>query len=167
MSRDHEEKQPTRTVRSFESRSPDRTARLGEEIGRILPAGSAVSLEGGLGAGKTCLAGGLLHGLGIDTVALSPTFILVEEYRGPRFPVLHFDLYRLEELGEAERIGLLDAVDGTNVVIVEWGDRLPEGVLAFDVRISIAFTGERSRRIEVEGPADIAGALEGPGGETT
>lgn len=154
-----------KTTRSFESASPEETACLGEEIGRLLPAGSAVSLEGGLGAGKTCLAGGLLRGLGIDAPALSPTFILVEEYRGGRSPVLHFDLYRLEELGEAERIGLLDAVDGTNVVIVEWGDRLPEGVLAFDVRVSIAVTGERSRRVTIEAPADLAGALAGRGGE--
>lgn len=146
----------TTAARTIESSSPGQTARIGESIGRLLVPGSAVSLEGGLGAGKTCLAGGILRGLGIDAVALSPTFILVEEYRGGRFPVLHFDLYRLEELGEAERIGLLDAVDGTNVVIVEWGDRLPPGVLAFDVRISIAVTGERSRRITVEGPAGIA-----------
>jgi tRNA threonylcarbamoyladenosine biosynthesis protein TsaE len=150
----------TKIARAFESSSPEQTERLGESIGRLIPAGSAVSLEGGLGAGKTCLAGGLLRGLGIDAVALSPTFILVEEYRGGRTPVLHFDLYRLEELGEAERIGLLDAVDGTNVVIVEWGDRLPGGVLAFDVRISIAVTGASSRRIIVEAPAGIAAALD-------
>jgi tRNA A37 threonylcarbamoyladenosine biosynthesis protein TsaE len=79
--------------------------------------------------------------------------------------VLHFDLYRLEELGEAERIGLIDAVDGTNVVIVEWGDRLPEGVLRFDARIAIEVTGESSRRITVEAPAAIVEALGHQGGE--
>ncbi|MDD3642725.1 MAG: tRNA (adenosine(37)-N6)-threonylcarbamoyltransferase complex ATPase subunit type 1 TsaE, partial [Candidatus Krumholzibacteria bacterium] len=125
-----------RVARSFESPSPGRTRLIGEAIGRLLGAGAAVSLEGGLGAGKTCLAGGILRGLGVEEDALSPTFVLVEEYRGRDRPVLHCDLYRLDELGEAESIGLFDAVDGNNIVIVEWGDRLPGEALDFDLRIS-------------------------------
>ena len=75
--------------------------------------------------------------------------------------MLHYDLYRLEELGEVERIGMFDAVDGRNIVVVEWGDRLPEGTMAFDVTISIRITGDLERDIRIAAPADLIEALEG------
>lgn len=141
--------------------SQDETSALGRRLGEILPFGTTLSLEGGLGAGKTALVKGIALGLGIEAEVLSPTFILVEEYRGGAAPLLHYDLYRLEELGEVERIGMFDAVDGRNIVVVEWGDRLPEGTLAFDVRISIRITGGEERDIEILAPSEIVDALRG------
>ena len=138
--------------------SPGDMISLGRRFGQIVPAGSVVSLEGGLGSGKTFFVKGACEGLGIEEEVLSPTFILVEEYAGT-FPVFHFDLYRLEDIDEVEKTGLFDAVDGRNVVLVEWGDRLPEGSLDFDIRINIAITGEMSRRITVEGPEELIGCL--------
>lgn len=143
----------------FESGAPEETRALGERMGRIMPPGTAVSLEGGLGAGKTLLVKGICAGLGIDAEVLSPTFILVEEYDGDP-PLVHFDLYRLEEFDEVEGIGLFDAVDERNVVVVEWGDRLPEGTVSFDARVIFRVTGERSRLIAVEAPAGFLEALE-------
>ena len=145
---------------SIATSSPGETAKLGRMIGRTVPAGTAISLEGGLGAGKTVLVKGIAEGLGIEAEVLSPTFILVEEYRGGELPLLHYDLYRLEELGEVERIGMFDAVDGNNIVVVEWGDRLPEGTMRFDMRISIKITGGDGRYIEVLGPAAVVERLE-------
>jgi tRNA threonylcarbamoyladenosine biosynthesis protein TsaE len=145
------------------SASSGETRSLGRHIGRILPAGSTISLEGGLGAGKTVLVKGIALGLGIEAEVLSPTFILVEEYRGGRIPLLHFDLYRLDKLDEVERIGLFDAVDGRNVVIVEWGDRLPEGSMEFDLTVSIRIIGEEEREVRISGSGavfDAAGEWE-------
>jgi tRNA threonylcarbamoyladenosine biosynthesis protein TsaE len=93
---------------------------------------------------------------------LSPTFILIEEYKGDP-PVYHYDLYRLEDIDEVEKIGLFDAVDGRNIVIVEWGDKLPEGALDFDARIRITLTGEDSREIAVTAPLDLLERLEDEG----
>ncbi|MBN2070510.1 MAG: tRNA (adenosine(37)-N6)-threonylcarbamoyltransferase complex ATPase subunit type 1 TsaE [Candidatus Krumholzibacteriota bacterium] len=132
--------------------SPDEMLELGERFGTIVPAGMAVSLEGGLGAGKTFFVKGVARGLLIEDEVLSPTFILVEEYRG-ELPLFHFDLYRLEDLSEVEGTGLFDAVDGKNLVVVEWGDRLPEGALDFDISINIAVTGEKTRKVTIEGPS--------------
>lgn len=143
------------------STSPGATLALGKWLGRILPVGTTLSLEGGLGAGKTALVKGVALGLGIEAEVLSPTFILVEEYRGGAAPLLHYDLYRLEELGEVERIGMFDAVDGRNVVVVEWGDRLPAGTMEFDVTISIRITGNEKRDIEISAPAGLLDALAG------
>jgi tRNA threonylcarbamoyladenosine biosynthesis protein TsaE len=144
------------------TRSPGETFELGRALGSKIPLGTSISLEGGLGAGKTSLVKGMAAGLGIEAEVLSPTFILVEEYRGGEAPLLHYDLYRLEELGEVESIGMFDAVDGRNIVVVEWGDRLPEGAMRFDVTVSIRITGEEERELEISAPAALLEALEGP-----
>ncbi len=148
--------QRTRTVLSTDS--PSGTLALGEAIGSLVPAGTVISLEGGLGAGKTLLAKGICSGLGVDDEVLSPSFILVEEYAGD-LPVLHFDLYRLEKLGDVERLGLYEAIDGRNVVIVEWGDRLPREAFDCDIRISMKVTGSEGRKIAVEAPGPFIDAL--------
>lgn len=137
-----------RTRKILTSDSPEMTLNIGRALGAIAPAGSVISLEGGLGAGKTLIAKGICAGLGVDAEVLSPSFILVEEYRGV-LPVLHFDLYRLEKLDEVDDLGLYDAVDGRKIVIVEWGDRLPNGVLSFDVRVTMKITGKREREIAI------------------
>jgi tRNA threonylcarbamoyladenosine biosynthesis protein TsaE len=142
------------------SESPDRTLAIGRGIGSLVPRGAVLSLEGGLGAGKTLIAKGICAGLGVSGEVLSPSFVLAEEYAGI-FPVFHFDLYRLESVDEVARIGLFDAIDDRNVVIVEWGDRLPAGSFDADVRIVMEITGERSRALTIEGRDGFLDALEG------
>ncbi|MDD4857843.1 MAG: tRNA (adenosine(37)-N6)-threonylcarbamoyltransferase complex ATPase subunit type 1 TsaE [Candidatus Krumholzibacteria bacterium] len=141
------------------SDDPARTLEIGRAIGRLLPAGSVLSLEGSLGAGKTLIAKGICAGLGVSDEVLSPSFVLAEEYSGA-FPVVHFDLYRLDNVDEIERIGLFDAIDGRAVVIVEWGDRLGADMLGADVRIVMEFAGERSRKITIDGGGNLLDSLE-------
>jgi len=142
------------------SDDPAGTLEVGRLIGELLPGGAVVSLEGGLGAGKTLIAKGICAGLGVSDEILSPSFVLAEEYAGA-FPIFHFDLYRLDSVGEVDGIGLFDAIDGRNVVIVEWGDRLPAGALEADVRIFMTITGERTRAITVEAWGGLLAPLEG------
>jgi tRNA threonylcarbamoyladenosine biosynthesis protein TsaE len=131
------------------SRSPAETLDLGRRIGALVPEGSVLSLEGGLGAGKTLLAKGICKGLGVSEEVVSPSFILVEEYIGV-LPVLHFDLYRLERVQEVLDLGLFDAVDGRNIIVIEWGDKLPAGMLRIDIRIVLRITGSEDREISIE-----------------
>ena len=140
------------------SDAPAQTLACGARLGSLIPPGTVLSLEGGLGAGKTVLAKGICSGLGVPDEILSPSFILVEEYRGA-FPVFHFDLYRLEKAGEIAGIGLPDAADGHAVVIIEWGDRLPEGMLDIDVRAAMKITGPERREISIEGCRALLEAL--------
>jgi len=145
---------------ALSSESPDSTLAIGSRIGSLVPGGTVISLEGGLGAGKTLIAKGICAGLGVADEVLSPSFVLAEEYAGI-FPVFHFDLYRLESVDEVARVGLFDAIDGRNVVVVEWGDRLPAGSLDADVRIVMEITGDRSRALTIEGRSGFLEALEG------
>ncbi|MGH7307519.1 MAG: tRNA (adenosine(37)-N6)-threonylcarbamoyltransferase complex ATPase subunit type 1 TsaE, partial [Candidatus Rokuibacteriota bacterium] len=86
------------------SRSPAETEAAGEELGRTLGAGDVVALTGELGAGKTCFVQGLVRGLGVGTLATSPTFVLINEYRG-RLPVHHVDAFRTASLTELMDLG--------------------------------------------------------------
>jgi tRNA threonylcarbamoyladenosine biosynthesis protein TsaE len=129
------------------TRSEDETAEAGERLAGRLSAGDVVLLFGDLGAGKTAFVRGLARGLGAppDEVS-SPTFTLVQEYRG-RVPLFHVDLYRLEPR-EADDLGLDELVLGEGVVAIEWAERWtgrPDDV--YEVRIED--TGEDTRRISI------------------
>lgn len=133
------------------SDSASQTVSLGRVFGKLLPAGSTVSLEGGLGSGKTCFIKGVCSGLGVSGEVLSPSFILVEEYRGD-LPVMHFDLYRLEKMEDVYQTGMFDAADGRNILLVEWGDRLPPGVFDFDITVIIEIVNKNERNLTFKAP---------------
>jgi tRNA threonylcarbamoyladenosine biosynthesis protein TsaE len=98
---------------------------LGRSIGKTLHAGDIVSLEGGLGAGKTTIAKGIIESLGVEDTVTSPTFTIVSEYTG-KFPVYHMDLYRIEDEEELFYLGLDEILYNNGISLIEWIDRLPE-----------------------------------------
>ena len=111
--------------RTVYSLSEEETHALGRTVARSFKGGELVLLEGDLGLGKTVFARGIAEGLGIAPEDVSsPSFTLVQEYRGGHTPMFHVDLYRLEEDDEIETLGLEDFLSSGGVVVVEWGDRL-------------------------------------------
>lgn len=128
--------------------SPEETAGVGEDLGRTLAAGAVVALIGELGAGKTCFTQGLARGLGVTTHATSPTFVLVNEYRG-RLPVHHVDAYRTESLTEALDLGLAEILDGDGVTVIEWADRLLPLLPPHTIVVRITGLGDEPREITI------------------
>jgi tRNA threonylcarbamoyladenosine biosynthesis protein TsaE len=115
---------------------PQATALLGAALALSLRPGDAILLRGGLGAGKSTLARGLIRALStLEHEVPSPTFTLVQFYETDP-PVAHFDLYRLTRPDEAYEIGLYEALD-LGVALIEWperlGPRLPPDRLDIDL----------------------------------
>ena len=130
--------------------SPEATAAAGERLGVGLGPGDVVGLTGVLGAGKTCFVQGLARGLGVSTPATSPTFVLVNEYRG-RLPVHHVDVYRTHTLTELLALGLEEVC----VTVIEWADRCEALLPPRTIRVHIEGVGDEPRRITIgEGKTD-------------
>ena len=136
----------------FELPDADATARLGAAVAEALNPGEAVCLTGPLGAGKSTLARGLVRALTRpDEDVPSPTFTLVQFYEGRRFPLAHFDLYRLERAGEAFEVGLDEALED-GAAIIEWPERLGSDLPADRLDIDIVMQGEgRVARLAAHG----------------
>jgi tRNA threonylcarbamoyladenosine biosynthesis protein TsaE len=136
------------------SRSAQETQALGERLGARLGTGDVVACVGPLGAGKTCFLQGLARGLGVMTDVTSPTFVLVNQYRG-RLPVYHVDAYRTGSLTELVDLGLEEMLHGEGVTIVEWADKLLPLLPPRTVTVTIAGLGDEPRQIELAGPGEI------------
>ncbi len=123
------------------------THQLGHLLGRSLPAGTILLLQGNLGSGKTTLVQGLGESLGITEAIVSPTFTLISEYPEGRIPLYHLDLYRLDPT-EVEVLHVESYWDGLEfplgIVAIEWAERLPELPLEY-LRIELAPTEQGSR----------------------
>jgi len=131
---------------------PEATVRAARALASLLGPGDAIGLVGDLGAGKTHFVQGLGAGLGLPAAVrvTSPTFTIVNQYRGGRLPLDHVDLYRIEQERELDNIGLDELFWGGGVVAVEWCDRF--AVLPADhLRVSLAGTGSHERVLDAEG----------------
>ena len=131
------------------SASADETIALGERLGRAAAPADLICLWGDLGAGKTQLAKGIARGLAIDDTVNSPTFILMNEYRG-RLPLFHVDLYRLADAADALAGGVVDDRQSEGVTVVEWPDRMGDVLPAGRLDVRIEGSGDEVREILVE-----------------
>ena len=126
------------------------TEALGARLAAILPPGSVVAYQGGLGMGKTAFTRGLASGLGYPGRVTSPTFTIVNEYEGGRLPLFHFDMYRLADSDALFDIGWEDYLDRSGICAVEWSENVADS-MEDAIVITIEKLGEDSRRITVEG----------------
>lgn len=104
------------------SGSAEHTRSVGSALGKLAEAGDVILLVGPLGAGKTCLTQGVARGLGVVENVVSPTFVLLREYRG-RLPLFHLDFYRLDSVDEISSLGLEEYLFGDGVCVVEWAEK--------------------------------------------
>ncbi len=139
---------------------PEMTFAAGALLASLLEQGDVIGLIGDLGAGKTLFVQGLAKGLRVpeETRITSPTFSLINEYRGGRLSLVHVDLYRIEEQSEFEHLGLDEMIDLAGVSAVEWCEKFP--VLPKDhLLVTIAILGPQSRELSIEGTGVHSKAL--------
>ena len=120
--------------------TPEAMEELGSRCAQHCGPGCRIFLRGSLGAGKTTFVRGFVRGLGHQGKVKSPTYTLVEPYELSKFPVYHFDLYRLGEALELEAIGARDYFDGSGVCLVEWPERAGEYLGEPDIGVAIEIT---------------------------
>lgn len=127
-------------------RSPEETRALGRKLGALLRAGDFIGLTGELGSGKTLLVRGVAEGAGAPGSASSPTFALVNVYRGGRVVLQHLDLYRLSGPAELFALGFDDLVAEPAATLCEWAERAGDALPAERLEIRLETTGPQERR---------------------
>lgn len=132
--------------------------RLGSRMAPQMPTLRLAYVRGPLGAGKTTWVRGVLRGLKYDGSVKSPTFTLVEPYVLAGFTLYHFDLYRVNDPGELEFLGLRDYLQGTNLCVIEWPER-GDGILpAPDIDVIIQ-PGDTGRSVQLAAHGERGKAL--------
>jgi len=132
------------------TRTPDETRTVGAGLAELLVPGDVISLTGDLGAGKTTFVQGAARGLGVGEPVVSPTFVLVREYRGD-VPVYHLDVYRLDRLQEVIDLGFEDLLDPSGVIFVEWGDAIDALLPDEHLRVELRTDDGDARRLSFSG----------------
>lgn len=138
----------------FISHSVAQTQRIGARLAELLVPGDVIVLDGPLGSGKTVLAQGIAHSLGVSDYITSPSFTLINEYRpkdtGARLPFFHADLYRLgNPEAEAVAMGLEDYLYGDGVCVLEWAMRAPDILPSGHLLIELSFVTETKRGVRI------------------
>lgn len=118
--------------------SPEATEDLGEELGKLLQPDDVVALVGELGAGKTVFVHGIARALGVEDTVSSPSFLIVQEYRG-QCPLFHCDFYRVNSYQELEDIGWEEYLNRGGVVVIEWANLIPEALPGEYLRVVFSF----------------------------
>lgn len=120
------------------------TEALGSRVASSLRPGDVLVLAGGLGVGKTLFTKGVATGLGIDQPVVSPSFVLVKEYRSGFMPLVHADVYRLGSINEFEDLDVFEmSKDG--VLVIEWGSAVESALPPDHLQIQFAVEDDETR----------------------
>ncbi len=139
------------------TRSAEETIKLGEKIGGLLKGGDCIAFRGDLGAGKTTMTRGISLGMGLGDEVTSPTFALVNEYRGEGLPLIHFDMYRITSAADLETTGFYDYLEENCAAVVEWSENIRDCLPQNSIIITIERTGDNVRKITINGDERFAG----------
>ena len=137
------------------TQSHSQTEEVAAMLASLLVGGEIIALRGDLGAGKTCFTRGLASGLGCDERQVSsPTFIVLQRYRGARIDLVHVDAYRLSNPEQLRDSGLeLGAHDC--VAAIEWSERVESELPADTITVSLVATSATDRAITISAPANF------------
>jgi tRNA threonylcarbamoyladenosine biosynthesis protein TsaE len=126
------------------------TEKLGARLANAARPGDVIALSGPLGVGKTALARGFLNALGHRDEVPSPSFAIVQPYEELEPPVWHVDLFRIDDAGELDELGLEAAADG--VLVVEWPEKANNRIWPQALGLTLEFGEGTARRLTANVP---------------
>ncbi len=133
--------------RPYVSHSDQDTVNLAKDLASGLKAGDIIALIGDIGTGKTTFVKAIAKALGISETVSSPTFTIVREYRSGKFPLFHFDVYRLSNEDEFYDIGAEEYLYGDGITIIEWADIVEDALPLNTMIIEIKYGNNEGERI--------------------
>ena len=124
---------------------------IGAKFAKGLKRGDCVALIGDLGAGKTVFTKGVAKGLGVKNARYvnSPTFVIIKEYEG-RFPLYHFDLYRMDGHSGFDDMNYEEYFYGDGVTVIEWADKIRKLLPDRYWEVSLKAIDEKQRHIKIK-----------------
>lgn len=134
-----------------ESYSRQETQKIAYQFAQSCNSGDVICLNGDLGAGKTAFVAGFVKAFGYTGYTSSPTFTLINEYLAD-VPIYHFDVYRMEDPGELDTLGIDEYLYGDGICLIEWADKIAEFLPAQRYEVTILkddSQGEDYRNIEI------------------
>lgn len=132
------------------SSSPQETELIAENLSKQLPKGTVLAFFGGLGMGKTTFIRGFVRGLGINCDVSSPTFAIVNEYRGDNNSLFHFDMYRVKSWDDLYSTGFFDYIDENEYIAVEWSENIENALPENAVKVYLeSEDGNNIRKITI------------------
>ena len=141
-------------VLALVSHSLAETQDLGSVLGHLLDGHEVIGLEGELGTGKTSLIQAIGRALGVTAPITSPTFTLVNEYRGRDATIYHVDLYRLRSTEEIVQAGIDGCFYADGICLVEWAEKARAILPADHLYIMLEHAGADRRRVSIHGVGD-------------
>ena len=134
-----------------------KTLKLGEKLSQKLNPQSIVLLEGPIGAGKTSFVQGIAKGLSISEDITSPTFAISHHYNSGKIPLIHLDLYRLENTASAKDIFFSEeeeALQCKAILVIEWPE-LIEPLIENFWKVKISYAKNCGRHYEIRDPKNL------------
>lgn len=132
------------------------TENLAKKLAKVVECGDCILLYGEIGAGKTTFTKFLLENLEVKSIVSSPTFTLLNEYSG-KYPIYHFDMYRISSSDELYELGFEDYLDSKNskyvktgLTLIEWPDNVKNILPKERIEIAIEKLGDNNRKFTIK-----------------
>ena len=131
------------------TQNSEETLQLGKKFADFMQKGDVYGFIGELASGKTTFIKGILKGMQFEKPVTSPTFTLVNEYDA-KYPVIHIDCYREDELERWIKLGVNDYMDEENIVIIEWADKMKSLLPSNTIYVQFSHKNINSREITLK-----------------